>query len=128
MKDDVNKRLCELLGLTWHEWTETKIETDECYSIGNCTCGDKEEQQRPKWQWLSRCYTKNPDFFSPSGRIDLLRRMKERRNYDNFINVIGQTYNMPDCEEFLIEDRFIIDDNGVLARAALEFLEASHEP
>ena len=66
MKDDVNKRLCELLD----------AEPYETY----------------------------PDFASSAGRIDLLRRMRTRDDHEEFIDLL-------------------LDDNGALARAALEYLE-----
>ena len=88
MKDDANKRLCELLGITGYD------------------------------DWVEK-----PDFFSPLGRIDLLKRLKERAYYRFY--------------EFLARYKFaadlaveLLDDNGALARAALEFMEgkeASHE-
>jgi hypothetical protein len=86
MRDDVNKRLCELLGIKdYDEWIE------------------------------------KPDFFSPAGRIDLLQRLKEKGCVYEFL----ARFAFP--ADFV---SFLLDDNGALARAALEFMEgkeANHE-
>ena len=87
MKDDVNKRLFELLGITGYD------------------------------DWLEK-----PDFFSPLGRIDLLRRMRTRDDHEEFTSFINPNYSW---DTYLID--LLLDDNGALASVALEFLEASHE-
>ena len=79
MKDDVNKRLFELLGITGYD------------------------------DWLEK-----PDFFSPLGRIDLLRRLKEKGCFYEFL----ARYKF--AADLAVE---LLDDHGALARAALEFLE-----
>ena len=110
MRDDVNKRLCELLGDCWHEKTDYDDE---------CSCG---------MQWMGPQYARginkhikesNHDFFSEKGRIDLLKRLKENGCFYEFF----ERYAF--ASDFAVD---LLDDNGALARAALEFLEASHEP
>jgi len=97
MKDNVNRRLCELLGITdYDEWVE------------------------------------KPDFFSPPGRIELLRRMENHPNGKLFfaqLTYAGENVEATD-DDGLIARSYITDDHGALARVALEFLEgkeASHE-
>jgi len=80
-------------------------------------------------------YTPLPDFFSPSGRIDLLKRIRDMKELDNFFLFYGEMQR----EEFgelpmvgleftsIFIDSIMLDDNGALARVALEYLEASHE-
>ena len=60
-----------------------------------------------------------PDFFSPAGRIDLLKRLKEKGCLYEFL----AKFAFP--SDFI---GFLLDDNGALARVALEYWEASHEP
>ena len=88
--NDINKRLCELLGITGYD------------------------------DWVEK-----PDFFSPLGRIDLLRRMRTRSDHEEFTSFINPNYSW---DTYLID--LLLDDNGALARAALEYLEgkeANHE-
>ena len=59
-----------------------------------------------------------PDFFSPAGRIDLLKRLKEKGCFYEFLG----KFAFP--ADFI---GFLLDDNGALARVALEFLEGKHE-
>jgi len=80
MKDDVNKRLCELLD--------------------------------------AEPYENYPDFASSAGRIDLLRRMRTRDDHEEFTSFINPNYSW---DTYLID--LLLDDNGALARAALEYLE-----
>ena len=58
------------------------------------------------------------DFFSEKGRIDLLKRMHAMGCFYEFL----ARYNF--AADF---SRDLLNDNGALARAALEFLEANHE-
>jgi hypothetical protein len=77
MKDNVNKRLCELLG--------------------------KPHREIVDWE-----------FFSPAGRIDLLKRMHIKGCLYEFL----ARYNF--AADF---SRDLLNDDGELARAALDFLE-----
>ena len=99
MKDDVNKRLCELLDAEPYE----------------------------TYNHLTGMFIENyPDFASSAGRIDLLRRMRTRDDHEEFTSFINPNYSW---DTYLID--LLLDDNGALARAALEYLEGkedSHEP
>jgi hypothetical protein len=77
--------------------------------------------------YLSR--VEKPDFFSPTGRIDLLRRMENHPNGKLFFAQLvyaGDNVEAID-DDGLIPRSYITDDNGALARVALEFLEGKHE-
>ena len=63
-----------------------------------------------------------PDFADPSGRIDLLKRMMKRDDHEEFASAVNPNYVW---DTYLID--LLTDDNGALARVALEFLEANHE-
>ncbi|MFA5037910.1 MAG: hypothetical protein WC479_12135 [Candidatus Izemoplasmatales bacterium] len=102
MKDDVNKRLCELLGMCWHEQIDNQ--TLQCKHCG--------APMLFPWQ-------QNQDFVSPSGRIDLLKRMRERGDFQYFTQ-----YAFPDKASLW---DLILDNTGALSQVALEFLEASHD-
>ena len=115
MKDDVNKRLCELLGICWHEQVDDQ--TLQCKHCGAPML----------FPWHQ-----NPDFTSEKGRIDLLKRIRGMKGLDNFFLFYGEMQR----EEFgelpmvgleftsIFIDSIMLDDNGALARVALEFLEA----
>jgi hypothetical protein len=79
--NDINKRLCELLG--------------------------KPHREIVDWE-----------FFSPAGRIDLLKRMHIKGCLYEFL----ARYNF--AADF---SRDLLNDDGALARAVLEFLEKKEE-
>ena len=111
MRDDINKRLCELLGICWHEQIDDQ--TLQCKHCG--------APMLFPWQ-------QNPDFTSEKGRIDLLRRMENHPNGKLFfaqLTYAGDNVEAID-DDGLIQRSYILDDNGALARVALEFLEANH--
>ena len=85
MKDDTNKRLCELFAIPF----------------------DNREGHYGHYQV-------NPKFESPGGRIDLLKRLKAKGCLYEFL----ARFAFP--ADFV---SFLLDDNGALARVALEFLE-----
>lgn len=95
--NEVNKRLCELLGLPWDE-REGRYGHDRV----------------------------NPKFQSPEGRIDLLRRMLGRDDWKSFLAcLIGYKepfwYDEPIMIKLFLTEA-ICNDTGSLARAAVEFL------
>ena len=100
--EDVNKRLCELLG----------CEPYETYSR------------------LTGMFIENyPDFADPSGRIELLRRMENHPNGKLFfaqLTYAGENVEAID-DDGLIARSYITDDTGALARVVLEFLEGRVE-
>jgi hypothetical protein len=102
--NDINERLCELLGC------DVPRPKDTCPLCGKTNTDGK--------------FIDGADFFSEKGRIDLLKRMLE------------QNVNWLDFQEKYISRGnsisldLLLDDTGVLARAALKFLEgkeANHE-
>ena len=102
-KDELNKELCGLLGIEWHELR----------MIWQCTCGicfdDDVNELR---EHIKRC---NSDFTSEAGRVQLLKLMFERKGFDKFIDLMVNPYN------FIL---YLRDDNGAFARAARDFLKA----
>ena len=96
MKDDVNKRLCELLGC------DVPRPKDTCPLCGKTNTDGK--------------FIDGADFFTERGRIDLLKRMRKREDW----TICYQTLGLYDASGLLF---YILDDNGALARVALEFLE-----
>ena len=102
--DDINKRLCELLGC------DVPRPKDTCPLCGKTNTDGK--------------FIDGADFFSEKGRIDLLRRMMKRDDHEEFASSVNPNYVW---DTYLID--LLLDDNGALARVALEFLEeeANHE-
>ena len=98
MKDNVNKRLCELLGC------DVPRPKDICPPCGKTNTDGK--------------FIDGADFFSEKGRIDLLKRMRKRDDHEEFASFINP-YHLRDT--YLID--LLLDDTGGIARAALEFLE-----
>ncbi len=96
MKDNVNKRLCELLGC------DVPRPKDICP-----TCGKTNTDGKMR-------FIDGADFFSEKGRIDLLKRLKEKGCVYEFL----ARYNF--AADF---SRDLLNDTGALARAALDFLE-----
>ena len=91
MKDNVNRRLCELLGLIKDWELESNKLCNQCPAgtpqhgcLGPCI----------KWSEMNslaqKQYTPLPDFFSPSGRIDLLKRIRDMKELDNFFLFYGE--------------------------------------
>ena len=66
----------------------------------------------------------NPDFFTDAGKVQLLREMRKREDWLNFLRYIGgcRHYRMDGLNDFL-PIVYITDDTGLLARTAEEFLE-----
>ena len=58
----------------------------------------------------------DPEFVSPAGRIDLLKRMRKREDW----TICYQTLGLYDASGLLF---YILDDTGAFAQAVLEFLE-----
>jgi hypothetical protein len=106
--DDINKRLCELLGC------DVPSPKDTCPLCGKTNTDGK--------------FIDGADFFTERGRIDLLKRMRKSGVWWKFLEVIGSDRRW--CEELAGDQKidmicidYILDDTGSLARAVLEFLE-----
>lgn len=103
---EVNKRLCELLGIAYP--------TDD-----------------PRQQFYVRsvCIAKSkmdiPEFQSEKGRIDLLRRMREKFYYWLWNSILEKHDGYDPLKYFVIE--YMADDHGALAGACLEFLEGERD-
>ena len=116
MRDDINERLCELLGICWHEQVDDQ--TLQCKHCGAPML----------FPWHQ-----NPDFTSEYGRIDLLRRMLGRDDWKSFLAcLIGYKEPFWYAEPIMIKlflTEVICNDTGSLAREAVEFLtkEAEHD-
>ena len=107
--NDINKRLCELLGI------------EPVYNVTSGPCPHCGEYCTGKTVFCNPPIPQYDDFASPAGRIDLLKRLKEKGCFYEFL----AKFAFP--ADFI---GFLLDDNGALARVALEFLEgkeASHE-
>lgn len=94
--NDINTRLCELLGC------DVPRPKDICP-----TCGKTNTDGKMR-------FIDGADFFTEKGRIDLLKRMHIKGCLYEFL----ARYNF--AADF---SRDLLDDNGDLAEAALEFIE-----
>ena len=98
-KNALNKRACELLRICWHS-----IDLGE--DVFCQKCGDY--------------FVSNPDFTSDSGKVELLRLMRKRTDFDDFLRSLTGGICGPERE---ILATYIIDTTGLLLKAAVEFLE-----
>jgi hypothetical protein len=96
---DINKELAGLLGLCWHKWE---------YGLDYCI------------RCKTAIYTPNPDFASDSGKIELLRLMMERGDWDAFLAYLYIHQTEDSGMEAMA--KYITDTTGLLAQAAVEFL------
>ena len=118
-KDELNKELCGLLGICWHETGGVGVEENgRIYS--QCRICKKIFRDR-EWGYNELGYeSSNPDFTTEAGRVQLLKLMADRDDYDDFIGFINR-WHWIDTEEAFY---FMLDDNGAFARAARDFLKA----
>ena len=100
-KDELNKELCGLLGICWHE-------KDKDVGIMNaCVCG-VQTYYNVDFNHHLNC---NPDFTSDAGKIRLLRELKNTKDW--YFYVVK-----------LIIEVYLLDETGKLAIAARDFLKA----
>jgi hypothetical protein len=95
---DINRELAGLLGLCWHKWE---------YGLDYCI------------RCKTAIYTPNPDFASDSGKIELLRLMRFKVNFQLFLDSL--TIGESDLSGMIPVD-YLLDTTGLLAQAAVEFL------
>jgi hypothetical protein len=108
---DINKELAGLLGLCWHEYDHWEGR----YQV--CRCGVKHFYSDKPVDWA------NPDFASDSGKIELLRLMIKRDDWDKFWELLYQEQGFhPNFWVF-----YLTDTTGLLAQAAVEWLTAQKE-
>lgn len=104
MNEELNKELCWLLGICWHEHSG---------GMYSCACGKTFDSIDWLLQHIERC---NPDFTTDSGKIQLLREMMKVR----------------DLLEFLLgtDDDFVemlIDNKGKFALTVRDFLRTTND-
>jgi len=116
-KDELNKELCGLLGICWHElgtndWVHNQALPVEHFKCKKCGI------------YTSKCEVDiNPDFTSEAGRVQLLKLMMKLKNWKSFVFYLGFSYFSQSLCAQLLEDYFA-NDNGAFARAARDFLKA----
>jgi hypothetical protein len=102
---DKNRELAELLGLCWHEHHESWR-----YKKGMSRC------------WKCSSQEHNPDYSTDSGKVELLRLMMKREDWDEFCaSVFGKRFYVK-CLMSDVIKYYITDTTGRLAQAALEWL------
>lgn len=107
---EINKIICDVLNLPWHK----TIEVHDCGMFGytKCNCGKED------------CYERNLEFQSPTGRVDLLKRMIARNDWYVFLSYVDG-YRSPMimksyAHSDMISVKFMTED-GTLARTVAEF-------
>jgi hypothetical protein len=121
---DINRELAELLGLCWHEYDHWEGR----YQV--CRCGVKYFYSDKPVDWA------NPNFTTDSGKIELLRLMKNQEDWRDFLSSVGYCASIggfwngkvyiPKWEDWISVD-LITDTTGLLAQAAREFLRKEGE-
>ena len=108
---DRNRELCELLGICWHERV--------CDLTMKCTCGDFHSLSAGP-------FPDNPDFTTDAGKVMLLREMRKREDWFEFLNEHGDRYRIYDgdqIKEDMIPVDDILDTTGQLLDKAITFLK-----
>ena len=127
-KAELNKRLCGLLGIPWHEVKNYEMIRDHrVISPPICSCGaiffsDISLEMHIK--------SDNPDFTSGAGKVQLMREMEKHQ--DGKLFFAGLIYSGDHIEAIdddgLISRDYLTDDTSKearerLAKAAVEFLK-----
>lgn len=113
-RDEINRELCERLGLQWHETDCTTIVSGTLA----CKCG------------VINCGKINPDFYSDPGKVPLLREMAKRADNAKFKLFLWKKagWLIFTGTELLsglilgIPYSYLYDPDGLFAITALEFL------
>jgi hypothetical protein len=112
--DQVNRELAGKLGICWHEHMLDprkiliKNNTMYCWKCDKWLPVNMDETYSFKYL---------PNFFTAEGRIELLRRMMEREDWYRFL------LRVDDGILTIFLKTYILDDSGMLARAALGWFE-----
>jgi hypothetical protein len=125
MNEDLNKELCQLLGICWHE---IKFDPTGSNEFPYCQhCG----RQDIPWHWeypngkCLRIASINPDFTSEVGRVQLLKLIKKHKHFHRLIAKIN-CLSLDEDGDFIdncIPVDLMTDDTGKLAIAARDFLK-----
>jgi len=108
----LNKELCGLLGIPWHEVV------DEDADLMYCSCGEMGGDING---FEVHCNRLNPDFTTEAGRVQLSKIMWKRKDFDKFLREqINGSYWL-ELEEYI--ERYVNDDNGAFAIAARDYLK-----
>ena len=116
-KDELNKELCRLLEICWHE--EDYLQARHC-NIG-CSCGFITTR---KEELSFHASMSNPDFTSEAGRIKLLGIMRDRADWFRFLWRIMPDVPARDESGTRMLDNYVLNKTGRLAIAARDFLKA----
>ena len=100
-KDELNKELCKLLGICWHEWVENKGHDAEPLMCKKC------------WKYPEEV-GQNPDFATPEGIVQLLGIMESREDYEDFgdLNLIFCTWDANNKKKFAVPIKYIVEEEG----------------
>jgi hypothetical protein len=118
-KDKLNKELCGLLGICWHE--EISDLPDHFLKHHRCSCEFKTYYRTELFKHLSgNC---NPDFTSEAGRVQLLEIMRGRTDWFSFLWQIMPDVPAREESGTRMLDNYILNKTGNLATAARDFLK-----
>ena len=124
-KDELNKQLCGLLGICWHETGGVGVEENgRIYS--QCRICKKIFRDR-EWGYNELGYeSSNPDFTTEVGRVQLLKLMMKIKNYEDFGDLwfLFACWDDKENKVYAVPTKYLTDDNGAFARAARDFLKA----
>ena len=105
----LNRELCKKLGICWHEWVGRS-------SGMECTkCGGRVAYHTS--------LPPNPDFTTDAGKVQLLREMEKREDWEEFQGsmCVGVLDNRVWSWGFPAD--LILDETGKLAQLALDWLK-----
>lgn len=108
---DECRELAGLLGICWHQ-----IEID--IPLISCSCGQVWHGSVDVKE-ANNHISRNPDFRDP--RV-VLREMRKRKDWYKFLLSIGGFNCYRQETEEMIPMKYILDDTGMLAKKALEWL------
>ena len=106
--EEKNRQVAEWLGIPWHTLTEQGPGRPPI-----CSCNGRETIQSQYH------LDQNPDFTTDSGKVELLREMMKRDDWEEFYMYVG-------CQRLLpygFPPVLIIDTSGLLLNAAWEWLK-----
>ncbi len=107
---NINKELTEALGMCWHEWDLQE--------------GALLQYKCPPCRKCGKHVDSNPDFTSDAGKVQLLREMKKREDWNEFQGwcFVG-TSTLDGQVDYGIPVDLILDTTGKLAKIALDWIK-----